>query len=114
MTFQIWLSIVNTTQYFHYKLFSLHASGGQEINTANSLNLPFCEMWVTNKELTGYTGNNVNARTLGCVLISQGKVIDWSPYGFPQEKYSHSELRWQRHSLNGTREIRSTVDEPTQ
>lgn len=48
------------------------------------------------------------------INISHGDVIVWSTYSFPQEKYSHSELRWQRYSLNGTVEISSTVDEPSQ
>lgn len=66
-TFQVWLSIVNTTQDYNIKFYMLHASGfrGQEINAASSINIPFCEMQVTNKE-SGYIGNNGRVRNLKC------------------------------------------------
>lgn len=52
ITFQGWLSIVNTTQDYHNQFYIFHASGfeGQEINVTSSIHLPFCEMKVTNKE----------------------------------------------------------------
>lgn len=52
VTFQMWLSTVNMTQDFHNKFYMLHASGFKECETndTSSISLPFCEMWVTNKE----------------------------------------------------------------
>lgn len=52
VTFQMWLSRVNATQDFHNKFYMPHASGfkGREFNATSSINLPFCEMWVTRKE----------------------------------------------------------------
>lgn len=65
------------------------------------------------RNVTGYTGNNTKVRDL--INISHEDVIDWSPYSFPREKYSCSELRWQPYSLNETVAISSTVvDEPIQ
>lgn len=52
ITSPVWLSIVNTTQDYRDKFHMLHTSGskGQKINVTDSINLPFCEMRVTNKE----------------------------------------------------------------
>lgn len=54
ITFQFWLSLVShsTAQNFHDKFYMFHPSAfrGQEINAARSINLPSCEMWLTNKD----------------------------------------------------------------
>lgn len=85
ITFHIWLSIVYSTQEVQNKFFMFLAFGfrGQEINSTNSINLPFCEMWISNKasdwiHCQQYTSKNHQVH----INISQGKVIDQSPYGF--------------------------------
>lgn len=52
ITSQVWLPIDKTTQDYLNKFYMLQASGfkGQENNAISSINLLFCEMWVTNRE----------------------------------------------------------------
>lgn len=114
---QVQLSIVNTTQDYHNKFYMLHVYGfkGQQINATISINLPFCEMRVTNKESDWVHWQQCNSEKPQVLInISQENIIEWSPYGFPQGKYSHSELRWKQYSLNGTVEISASVNEPIQ
>lgn len=74
ITFQIWLSIVNhnTSQDFHNTLCMLYASDfrGQKINAIRSINLPFCETWVTNKEFYGVHWQQCKGENRECLLIS--------------------------------------------
>lgn len=105
ITFQIWLSIVNhnTNQDFHNTLCMLYASGfrGQETDATSSINLPFCETWVTNKESYGVHWQQCKGEKPRVLInSSHGDIIDWSLYSAPQGKYSHSELRWHWDSLH--------------
>ena len=86
-TSQGWLSVVNNKQDYH-KFYMLHASvfRGQEINASNSLNLPFCEMWVINKESDRVHWQQCKSEKPQVLInISRGEIVDWSPFSFPQE-----------------------------
>lgn len=114
IAYQVWFSIVNTTQDFN-KFYMLHASvfRGQEINATSSINLPIYEMWVTNKESDWVHWQQCKSEKSQVLLnISHGDAIYWSPCNFPQGKYSHSELKWQWYNSNGAIEMNSTVNEP--
>lgn len=52
ITFQLWLSVANTTQDFHSKFYMLYSSAfiGKEINAIDFRNLLFCEIWFTTKK----------------------------------------------------------------
>lgn len=115
ITSQVWLTIVNTTQNYHNKFYMLQTSGfkGQEINVTSSINLSFCGMWITNQEspwVHWQQGKSEKSQVL--ISISQGDVIDWSPFGSLKGKYSHSELRWKWYSWNGTVENSAYVNKP--
>ena len=90
----------------------MHLASGDRspLNAASFINLPFRS--VTNKE-SDWVHWQQCKRELTQVLINifHGDIIDWSPYGFPEGKYSHSELRQHRCSSNGTVEIISTINE---
>lgn len=87
----------------------LHASGfrGQEINAASSINIPFYEMQVTNKEIWLHWQQWKSEKPQGLINTSHRDVSDGSPYGFP-----HSELRRHRCGSDGTVEISSPTNEP--
>lgn len=62
------------------------------LNAASFINLPF--RGVTDKESDWVHWQQCKSENSQVLInVFHGDIIDWNPYGFPEGKYSHSELR---------------------
>lgn len=93
-------------------MFGECAFKGQKINATISINLSSYKLWITNRKCDWIYRQQCTVENFQVLInISQGEVIDLSPYGSSQGLYSHSELIWQWSNWNKTMEVVSTFRE---